>query len=451
MTMKLFGIVFGFLCVNFAIASEIYKAGVIHGQKEIHSFKHLIDDASKMDVDILVLPVQEPSEMSSYDEAIKTISEAAKQAGLYVVLNVFENTHCQHGKETIRSNLVFDREGAIVAVYRKPVNPFTNCTTSSSDLVTFTTDFGVTFGLLMEEDLVLREPQHLRGLKNFVMAGVWQSEIPMLSAPQFSPAWSYVNNVNLLTNFGVYPGKTSQLDSEELSVFELQKNGGDDNTLTPAILKTHPSEDLSQYVIKPLDLQASNKGVHDTVCHTGFCCNFYVKTAVRDANPEITYSLAAFNGVRQYSASHNIGTQNCGVFACTGNQKNCVSGLQKSTVTFERISIAANFTKQTLQYPIIQTALPTEEITFDVKFDGTSNQVTLNIVDGQSIDNFGIFGRDFSKDFESNYVFGVNNTTKTEGVYDFIFNEEFQEVVDYIWIRLRVLIVVVSIYILEMM
>ncbi|CAD0205935.1 unnamed protein product [Chrysodeixis includens] len=429
--------------------SENYKAGVIYGQKELNSFKPLIHSASKMGADILVLPVLEPSEMPSYDEAVKSISESAKQAGVYVVLNLLEHTHCQMGKEHIRSNLVFDREGSVVAVYRKPVNALSNCTTSSSDLVTFTTDFGVTFGVLMEEDLVLRDPQQLRGLRNFVMAGVWHSEIAMLNAPQFSSSWSYINNVNLLTNFGVYSGKTNMKDSEELSVVELQKNGRKDYHLAPVVTKSLVSEDLSQYIIKPLDLQTSTHGLQDTVCHTGFCCHFYVKTAKEDVHPDITYSLAAYNGVRRYSDSYNIGAQNCGVFACSGKQKHCVSGLQKNTIKFERISIAANFSKQTTQYPIVQAALPTEEATFDVKSDGISNQVTLNIVDGQNVVNFGIFGRDYTKDFELSYAFEKNATkTVDDGS---IFNEEIQEVVDYIWIRLRVLIVVVSIYILEMM
>lgn len=37
-------------------------------------------------------------------------------------------------------------------------------------------------------------------------------------------------------------------------------------------------EDLSQYVVMQLDLEASSKGYKETVCHRSFCCEFYVKT-----------------------------------------------------------------------------------------------------------------------------------------------------------------------------
>lgn len=53
-----------------------------------------------------------------------------------------------------------------------------NCTGSSSEATEFTTTFGVTFGLMMEEDLVLRRP---KSLKNYIVAGVWRSEIPFLN------------------------------------------------------------------------------------------------------------------------------------------------------------------------------------------------------------------------------------------------------------------------------
>lgn len=62
--------------------------------------------------------------------------------------------------------------------YRKPINKTVNCTTSSPEATEFTTDFGVTFGLMMEEDLVLK---NARSLKNYIVAGEWRSEIPFLS------------------------------------------------------------------------------------------------------------------------------------------------------------------------------------------------------------------------------------------------------------------------------
>lgn len=128
----------------------------------------------------------------------------------------------------------------------------------------------------------------------------------------------------------------------------------------------------------------------------------------------------------------------------------CRSEISSSKISFERISIVANFTKQNAQYPIVQSTaeVPTENFKFETVRDGVSRQVLLEIVDSQNVVNLGIFG----KDFETNFGFGErNNTEATNEFYDFIFNEDVQEFVDYVWIRLRVLIVVVSIYILEML
>lgn len=51
--------------------------------------------------------------------------------------------------------------------------------------MTFATDFGVTFGVLMEEDIVLYDEKHLKGVKNFVMTGDWQAEMPFLNGEFF--------------------------------------------------------------------------------------------------------------------------------------------------------------------------------------------------------------------------------------------------------------------------
>lgn len=444
--MKFLSIVVCFLWVNSLMASETYKAGVLHLQnKDISEFTPFIHSAGATGLDILVLPPLEPTE--NYDEVISIVSKAARQAGLYVVIHLYEKARCQLGYEMVRSNLVFDRKGAIVAVYRKAQNGAANCTTSDSDLVTFATDFGVTFGVLMEEDIVLYDEEHLKGVKNFVMTGDWQAEVPFLNADQFAPSWTYITDANLVSTAGIYSGKAGvKTGADKLAVSELHKNGASDVPVVPSVnpsLATFAG-DLSQYVIRPLDLEASSRGYKETVCHRSFCCEFYVKTGDAETHPESSYSLAAFNGIRPFSANHNIGTQIC-----------VISGSEKSNTFFELISITANFTKQNSQYPIVQSAtvLPTEHFKFETNVNGIPQQVTLQIVETQNVINLGIFGKDATDKLEHNYVYGEKNSTNSEQneIYDYIFNEDVQEFFDYVWIRLRILIVIVSIYILEMM
>ncbi|XP_075986190.1 vanin-like protein 1 [Anticarsia gemmatalis] len=452
--MKIFGLVVCFLCVNFLEASETYKAGVLHLDKDATNYAPFIYEAGKSDVDILVLPSPEPSDIiDNYDEIVESISKAAKESSLYVVAHLYEKARCQNKVEVVESNLVFDREGTVVSVYRKPVSNLANCTSSPSELVTFTTDFGVTFGLLMDEDIVLRNVEYMKGLKNFVMTGAGDGSF--LSASQFSTSWAFVNNVNLISSNGIYISKSGlQTGSGSLVVADLNKNGGSEFSSAPVTRPSNfPSEDLSQYMVKPLDMEASTLGYKDTVCHRSFCCEFNIKTSA-GSKSDVPYGLAAFDGVRPYSTRHNIGAQTCAVFACAGLYKrSCGLGSNNSTnIIFERISVAANFTKQNAQYPIIQSTsvLPTENFKFDAKPHGISTQVTLEIVDGQNLLKFGVFGRDFSKDFES-FAVESSNSDSTYNIYDLIFNEDVQEFFDYVWIRLRILLVVVSIYVLEMM
>lgn len=67
----------------------------------------------------------------------------------------------------------------------------------------------------------------------------------------------------------------------------------------------------------------------------------------------------------------------------------------------------------------------------------------MNLEKPSQIVTFGIFGRDFSNDISM-----VSSTPYSDNESDGIFNEEL---IDYVWIRLRVLIFIVSIYILEML
>lgn len=444
--MKVLSVVISFLCVCTVFASESYRAGVLHLQnKEMSDYTRFIREAGNSDVDILVLPSLDSIESSDkYDEIVDVISETAKQANVYVAIHLYEKARCHVGHEMVRSNLVFDRKGEIVAVYRKPQNSNANCTASPSVPATFTTDFGVTFGVMLEEDLALYDEEHLKGVQNFILTGDWQSELPFLSAALFAPSWSYTNNVNLVSTSGIYSGKAGlKAGSGRLVVADLLKNVENDVSVVPSVNTpvNFLAEDLNLFVMKQLDLPASANGHTETICHRSFCCEFYVKTA-KDTKTESTYNLATFNGVRPFGANHNVATQMC-----------VLSG-SDSTINFERISIAANFTKQSSQYPIVQSTavLPIESFNFEVKSSSVSEQVTLDLENGKNIINFGIFGKNVNVDLVNDYVVEKNATVDGQNEFlEYIFNEDVQEFVDYLWIRLRVLIVVVSIYILEMM
>ncbi|XP_063547475.1 vanin-like protein 1 isoform X2 [Cydia strobilella] len=407
---------------------------------------------SSTNVDILVLPIPEDISRSiqtdNFDETVKVISGLAKDNKIYIVSHLREKVRCQEKTETIRSNLVFDRQGSVISIYRKPLDPTATCNVTATE-TTFVTDFGVTFGLLMPEDLVLR---NLQG-KNYVVAGEWGSEIPALAAPQFFKSWAFTTNANLVTSSGIFSGKAGETGhGTGLVVAELKKDG-EDSISAPFTTTSPYTEDLSQYIIRPLDLASQN--VRKTVCHGQFCCQFHVKTS--GPGPQgLYFGLAAFEGVRHYGCGQHIGTQECALLPCVGSLKSScdIGSINNTNIIFDEISITANFKpEESAQFPIIllTDTLPNSQFRFDSKHGNNTNQVTVKLYDGQNLLNFGIYGRDFSKDYVGKAVIYDNNDGLTYKIYEYINSDEVLEFCDYVWIRLRVLIFVVSIYVLEMM
>lgn len=443
------------LCILCGIFLNVdgYKAGVVVSpNNDVTHVLPLVYKVGKENVDILLLPSGIAGAEDNYDETVKDLSKAAKQAGVFLVASLKENTVCQKQPETVRSNIVFDRQGAIVAVSRKPISNIANCTTTGP--TTFTTDFGV-FHLKMEDDLVL---QPLEDGKNYVVAGAWPSQIPLLSGAKFLKSWAYTADVNVVSSHGLFAGKAGlkSRTSGDLVMADLD-NHEEKLSSPPAVnpsLQKFPTEDLSQYIIRPLDVEASIKGYKHRVCHNTFCCEFNVKTSWRGSKQECNYGLAAFDGSLHYGAGHYIGSQNCAVFACAGLYKrtcNFSSENNNTNIAFEKLTIKADFVKHSAQYPVILTneIVASDQFNFVTKSDRNSKQVTIELSDSKNILAFGIFGRNFEKDYD--ILIKQNGDQNFDGICDYIFNENVVEFFDYVWIRLRILLVIVSIYVLEMM
>ncbi|XP_037877132.1 vanin-like protein 1 [Bombyx mori] len=440
------------LCVQ-----DSYKAASIKSANEnvdFNSYLPLIVEAGKSDVDILVLPAQEKTESADkYEEAVKNISDAAKKAGLYIAAHLYEGVQCQNKKEIVRSNIVFDREGKTVSVYKKPMNNLTNCTSVDSE-GSFKTDFGVTFGLLMGEDLALYKPETFGGLKNFLVLGGFVPQIPILGGPQLLQSWAYVNRANIISPAGIYASGSAANNGNAMIVADLNKEGADPASppiMSPSQLQDSPAEDLSLYAVKPLDLESASRGLQETVCHGQLCCQFKIKTKLTGTKPLHTYSLAALRGDRAFSRGQRVGVQSCAIFACPGpDGDTCVTQIEwgELNVIFEQINISGNFSKSnTALYPMVVAAdtVPLDNFKFDTKV--TDQKLASIELTEARVFSAGIFGRDFDRDANTKST-GENNAYSN--FYDYIFNDDVLGIIDYVWIRLRILIFVVSIYILEM-
>lgn len=108
-----------------------------------------------------------------------------------------------HKDSSYNTNVVIDRNGTVIAKYRK-YNLFgeTSLKPSQPKPSYFKTDFNVTFGQFICFDILFKSPAldlvRDLGITDFVFSSEWFSKLPYLSSVQVQAAWSYANDVNFL-------------------------------------------------------------------------------------------------------------------------------------------------------------------------------------------------------------------------------------------------------------
>lgn len=180
------------------------------------------------------------------ENLVKQISCSAKHFQRYVVVNIVTKVNCPDpemianndkrncssradGFSYYNTNVVFDRKGEIISRYRK-FNLFGESVDKPKRpaLVTFVTDFGVTFGTFICFDLMFKRPalELIRNsnITDIVFTSMWFSEMPFLTGVQAQQNWAFANNVNLLaagannpligsTGSGIYAARYGSLTS----------------------------------------------------------------------------------------------------------------------------------------------------------------------------------------------------------------------------------------------
>lgn len=165
-------------------------------------------------------PILQPSSTNFCNDpnahyVFRNLSCAARDARKYVVINVYTKIKCMDddqpfcGNKEDNSNVyntawVFDRFGTTVARYYLihriasqiiiHVQPFLDFryrkfhpigeqvqNTVEPELITFRTDFNVTFGIAVCFDLIFNTPMPAlmkQGVRNFVFTTMWNAELP---------------------------------------------------------------------------------------------------------------------------------------------------------------------------------------------------------------------------------------------------------------------------------
>lgn len=340
----------------------------------------------------LVNPCTDTS--SNVTEAIRILSCEAQNQSIYVVVNVPEVTPCPNASRNCvlyyNSNVVFDRNGTVVARYRK-FNLFGEegfSTTPEAEISILETDFGVKFGIFTCFDLVFEKPavQLVKewGITDIVFPTAWFSQLPFLTAVQAQASWAYGLDVNFLAagyntpsvgsaGSGIYAGNDGPLTAimptvptTQLLVANVTKktsqnsksnlkhvSNGDstiaalpyENTFSNRLDGNNSVIRMSREYLEPYETlllnEADNVSEH-RLCHSELCCDFQVSmhTNLQDQNSSAkhyVYRLAVFDGIRSHTYV-TAGTQVCAVIFCTN------SSLSSCGYEFEMPEKAAFYT-----------------------------------------------------------------------------------------------------------
>ncbi|XP_055305813.1 vanin-like protein 1 [Sitodiplosis mosellana] len=402
--------------------------------------KQAIDiiESTELDgVDIVVLPevifnckntaVLLPNTNLSYcddpavDEVLRSISCAVRKAKKCVVIDLYVKVKCSMDDQSFcayesdSTNLynmaiVFDRNGDVVAKYRK-YHLFGEQgvqQTKTPDLTTFRTDFNVTFGVCVCFDLMFDKPANSlvdQGVKHIVYPTKWFSEIPYLTAAQYQQSWAYANNVNLLaanvnapsmmySGSGIYSGRSGALQvivSESPATkiliakipidplptehypsrkYKATKGNCIENKLKinsnessfqpkkyPFEMKLY-QDNLTEYTVTFLDF-SKNLKQSGKVCNKAICCDYNIEVSDNgelDGKSSYSYAISIFSGHRHYNGVKNVvsGQEVCSLIACPEMKmkKSCGTRISPS-----RVHNRYNFTKLSLKTVLLVTRM----------------------------------------------------------------------------------------------
>ncbi|XP_050353056.1 vanin-like protein 1 isoform X2 [Nymphalis io] len=484
-------LLFAFLCVSSSDQRSTpedtsYTAAVVEYMVQsdsavnLQNYIELIQDAGSQDADIVVFPEMTLTRRESvvipingsikeypipalqpdmYDEILVSISSAARQNQIYVVINVQEVLNCTDDATVeycperkvylFNTNVVFDRNGTVIDRYRK-INlfgEFTRTPALTPDLGIFETDFGVTFGHYICFDLMFQVPAvqvvEKKNITDVVFTTMWFSEMPYLTAVEIQQAYAHSMNVNFLASgannvavgsagSGIYSGEAGALISimpgvptTKLLVSKVPKVPGQVEGTYPGPIYDDPSDHDNLRLITDPSLPSHvtrllrNESEEFTLIDKDVLCHFQVKLRKREGSTNYRYRAAAFSGVRSFSGVATGGSRLCAVFACTGDTiDTCGKRFEKfesnTTGVFENLRITATIPAPTVNeelnaneaayFPIsLNTAIMPLE-TNDYTFEKTTlfNLLTIITMDLKNFNadlyTFAVWGRQYTTD-----------------------------------------------------
>nr|XP_033330123.1 vanin-like protein 2 [Megalopta genalis] len=382
-------------------------------------------------------------------QVMKMLSCAARDNKMYVVVNVAEKFVDLNGTHYYNTNAVFDRNGKIIARYRKVnlyIEPDFEPSPQPPNIVTFDTDFGVRFGTFICFDIFYPVPGLILtrdlGITDIVYTTAWFSESPFTTAVQMHFGWAYSEDVNFLsaghnrpligcTGSGIYLGRgglanatMSDSNGSKLLVSRVPKKKGPrlarPLTMQERFVETKEKTKQDCYkenmkrrgVVRGVLLKRDDFIPYETVpltgplfektlCHRDFCCEFKVNSTVDQSS---NYRAVVYSGCRYIGGtSTENGIRVCGLTQCSDKDPESCGVVQSSNVQFNNVSITATFDDLTWSSSIPSTLnpelLPFDDFVYDEYILPNKTVATLVLTKPQTdISSFSIYARDYFND-----------------------------------------------------
>ena len=163
------------------------------------------------DEGVSIIPCNNPMYENQF--VLQWLSCIALHHQLVLVANMGEKVPCYpsdpycpaDGRYQYNADVVFEKDGRFIAKYRKfnlygPEKNFWNVP-PFPEHITFTTSFGVTFGVFTCFDILFTDPALRlveKGVKNFIFTTAWGNQLPYFMSVAFQQAWSRKTSTNLL-------------------------------------------------------------------------------------------------------------------------------------------------------------------------------------------------------------------------------------------------------------
>ncbi|XP_019877929.2 vanin-like protein 1 [Aethina tumida] len=473
-------LIWGIKCI---VDTKDYRVAVVEYQRYYKSsqnfdnYRNVIKNLEPVDFIIfpeatlsteaaIEVPNTDLTNCSTTENTLESIACLAREKSTYIIVNVYERINCNSNEEgcsnkgfnTYNTDLVYGRNGSLIAKYRKwnlygevGVNK-----TETPELVTFDTDKG-TFGVFTCFDIQFPSPAlnlTKNGIKNFIFPNMWFSELPFLTSLQVQQMWAQENDVTLLSSgansmYVASGGSSIILGNREVLNMTIDPNLNSTNpaTVLVSLVPAHSSNDRVSFKDSTDTIDAMGKALDKMVlnpdnfkeysselvgrisgtttrevCHSSLCCKFNInQTIQQDSTNSYVYRLVAYTGVRSFSGLYNGGIEVCGLVACT-NATDIMSCTERFpdydsiswSVTFNNISITANFKKSDsrIQFPnsLLSSLrpLPPTETKWQKLESGDNVQREFSLLVPQTrLLTFAIYGRNFEEDSEpsTNFVY----------------------------------------------